>query len=55
MSSFPSGGLRNTFEARGYTGWDVTSPAYVWENPNANTLCILKAAGVDTDPHRSTR
>ncbi|HEY5854944.1 MAG TPA: glutamine synthetase III, partial [Aldersonia sp.] len=27
-SSFPSGGLRNTFEARGYTGWDVTSPAY---------------------------
>ena len=39
-SSFPSGGLRNTFEARGYTGWDVTSPAYVLENPNGNTLCI---------------
>ncbi len=39
-SSFPNGGLRNTFEARGYTGWDVTSPAYVLENPNGNTLCI---------------
>jgi glutamine synthetase len=39
-SSFPSGGLRTTFEARGYTGWDVTSPAYVLENPNGNTLCI---------------
>jgi len=39
-SSFPSGGLRNTFEARGYTGWDATSPAYVLENPNGNTLCI---------------
>src|SRR5476649_2034965 len=39
-SSFTSGGLRNTFEARGYTGWDVTSPAYVLENPNGNTLCI---------------
>ena len=39
-SSFPHGGLRNTFEARGYTGWDATSPAYVLENPNGNTLCI---------------
>ncbi len=39
-SSFPNGGLRNTFEARGYTGWDVMSPAYVLENPNGNTLCI---------------
>ncbi len=39
-SSFPSGGLRATFEARGYTGWDVTSPAYILENPNGNTLCI---------------
>ncbi len=39
-SSFPSGGLRSTFEARGYTGWDATSPAYVLENPNGNTLCI---------------
>lgn len=38
-SSFPSGGLRSTFEARGYTGWDVTSPAYILENPNGNTLC----------------
>ncbi len=39
-SSFPNGGLRNTFEARGYTAWDVMSPAYVLENPNGNTLCI---------------
>jgi len=39
-SSFPHGGLRATFEARGYTGWDVTSPAYILENPNGNTLCI---------------
>src|SRR5450432_878349 len=39
-SSFPNGGLRSTFEARGYTGWDVTSPAYVLENTNGNTLCI---------------
>src|SRR6478609_8170086 len=39
-SSFPNGGLRATFEARGYTGWDVTSPAYILENANGNTLCI---------------
>jgi glutamine synthetase len=39
-SSFPNGGLRATFEARGYTGWDVTSPAYILENSNGNTLCI---------------
>src|ERR1700730_13696383 len=39
-SSFPNGGLRATFEARGYTAWDVTSPAYILENPNRNTLCI---------------
>ncbi|MEI2699000.1 MAG: glutamine synthetase III [Microthrixaceae bacterium] len=39
-SSFPHGGLRGTFEARGYTAWDVTSPAYILENPNGNTLCI---------------
>ena len=39
-SSFPNGGLRETFEARGYTGWDVTSPSYLIENPNGNTLCI---------------
>ena len=42
-SSFPSGGLRTTFEARGYTAWDVTSPAYVFENPNGSTLCIPTA------------
>ena len=39
-SSFPSGGLRSTFEARGYTGWDATSPAYILDNPNGKTLCI---------------
>lgn len=39
-SSFPSGGLRMTFEARGYTAWDVTSPAYILESPNGTTLCI---------------
>ncbi len=42
-SSFPSGGIRQTFEARGYTIWDVTSPAYVMENPNGATLCIPTA------------
>jgi glutamine synthetase len=42
-SSFPTGGLRPTFEARGYTAWDVTSPAYILENPNGNTLCIPTA------------
>jgi glutamine synthetase len=42
-SSFPSGGIRNTFEARGYTMWDVTSPAYILENPNGTTLCIPTA------------
>ena len=36
----PTAGLRATFEARGYTGWDATSPAYILENPNGNTLCI---------------
>jgi glutamine synthetase len=39
-SSFPSGGLRSTFEARGYTAWDPTSPAFLLENPNGKLLCI---------------
>lgn len=39
-SSFPSGGLRCTFEARGYTTWDPTSPAFVKRNPRGATLCI---------------
>ncbi len=39
-SSFPSGGLRATFEARGYTAWDPTSPAFIKEGRNGNTLCI---------------
>jgi glutamine synthetase len=39
-SSFPSGGLRMTFEARGYTAWDPTSPAFLKEGENGATLCI---------------
>lgn len=39
-SSFPSGGIRATFEARGYTAWDPTSPAYIQEGPNGATLVI---------------
>ena len=39
-SSFPNGGLRSTFEARGYTAWDITSPAYLMETPNGVTLCV---------------
>lgn len=39
-SSFPSGGLRNTFEARGYTAWDPSSPAFILDNGIAPTLCI---------------
>jgi glutamine synthetase len=39
-SSFPSGGLRATFEARGYTAWDPTSPAFIKEGENGATLCI---------------
>ncbi|MEX1062583.1 MAG: glutamine synthetase III, partial [Balneolaceae bacterium] len=39
-SSFPSGGLRQTFEARGYTAWDPTSPVFLVENPNGTYLAI---------------
>ncbi len=39
-SSFPNGGIRSTFEARGYTAWDITSPAYLMRTPNGVTLCI---------------
>ncbi len=42
-SSFPSGGLRATFEARGYTAWDVTSPAFLNQDPTGTTLCIPTA------------
>jgi len=42
-SSFPSGGLRATFEARGYTAWDPTSPAFIRETTNGVTLCIPTA------------
>jgi glutamine synthetase len=39
-SSFPNGGIRNTFEARGYTVWDPSSPAFIIENAGTRTLCI---------------
>ncbi len=42
-SSFPTGGIRATFEARGYTAWDPTSPAFLLENPNGMLLCIPTA------------
>jgi len=42
-SSFPTGGIRATFEARGYTAWDPTSPAFILENPNGALLCIPTA------------
>ena len=42
-SSFPSGGLRATFEARGYTAWDATSPAFLLRGDNNVTLCIPTA------------
>ncbi|MEO1717439.1 MAG: glutamine synthetase III, partial [Planctomycetota bacterium] len=42
-SSFPSGGLRPTFEARGYTAWDATSPAFLIRGSNSVTLCIPTA------------
>jgi glutamine synthetase len=42
-SSFPSGGLRATFEARGYTAWDSTSPAFLKQDPTGTTLCIPTA------------
>ena len=42
-SSFPSGGIRSTFEARGYTAWDPTSPAFIKRHPNGATLCIPTA------------
>ena len=42
-SSFPNGGIRGTSEARGYTAWDVSSPAYLTETTNGTTLCIPTA------------
>jgi glutamine synthetase len=42
-SSFPTGGVRDTVEARGYTAWDPTSPAFILENPNGALLCIPTA------------
>ncbi len=42
-SSFPNGGLRSTFEARGYTAWDPTSPAFIKRHGNGATLCIPTA------------
>ena len=42
-SSVPSGGIRATFEARGYTVWDITSPAFLYDNGDTKTLCIPTA------------
>ncbi len=42
-SSFPSGGLRATFEARGYTAWDITSPAFIKEDATGKVLCVPTA------------
>ncbi|MCB0308525.1 MAG: glutamine synthetase III [Bdellovibrionales bacterium] len=42
-SSFPSGGMRTTFEARGYTAWDPTSPIFLMESVNGKTMCIPSA------------
>src|ERR1700759_1877369 len=42
-SSFPTGGIRATFEARGYTAWDPSSPAFILQNPNGVVLCIPTA------------
>ena len=42
-SSFPNGGTRSTFEARGYSAWDITRPAYLMEPPTGVTLCIPPA------------
>jgi glutamine synthetase len=42
-SSFPNGGIRGTSEARGYTAWDVTSPAYLFDTATGSTLCIPTA------------
>lgn len=39
-SSFPSGGMRTTFEARGYTAWDPTSPVFIMESTNGKTICV---------------
>lgn len=42
-SSFPSGGMRTTFEARGYTAWDPSSPMFIMESTNSKTLCVPSA------------
>lgn len=42
-SSFPNGGSRSTFEARGYTSWDMSSPIFISEGPNGKTVCIPTA------------
>ena len=42
-SSFPNGGSRTTFEARGYTSWDISSPFFIVEGVNGSTLCIPTA------------
>src|SRR3712207_4528153 len=54
-SSFPTGGIRATFEARGYTAWDPTSPAFILENPNGAFLCIPTAFASWTGEALDTR
>jgi glutamine synthetase len=53
-SSFPSGGMRSTFEARGYTAWDPSSPMFIMETENGKTLCI-PSAFISTPAPRWTR
>jgi glutamine synthetase len=48
-SSFPSGGIRDTYEARGYTAWDATSPAFILRSGSGATLCIPTAFGEALD------
>ena len=53
-SSFPSGGMRTTFEARGYTAWDPSSPIFIMDGPNGRTLCV-PSCSFRTVAKRSTR
>ena len=54
-SSFPSGGLRATFEARGYTAWDCTSPAFVRQDAKQAQHCVFQLLSVPTQVRRLTR
>ena len=54
-SSFPSGGMRSTFEARGYTAWDPKSPLFVIDSGNSKTLCIPCLLYTSPSPRDRTR